>query len=108
MNDAVTVLQEATCSSDLGSVHGELSWLRRRRSAKIGLEASGGLTLARGLRSLGYSVEMYETRQLSKFLRVRRNKTDAGDAIGIAEAGRLGGKLLSRVFLRNVHCQVIQ
>ena len=33
-------------------------------------------------RGLGYPVELYETRQLSKFLRVRRNKIDAGDAKG--------------------------
>jgi transposase len=100
-------LQQSDCATDLASISGELRWLRRRRFARIGLEA-GGLTLARGLRSLGYEVDMYETRQLSKFLRVRRNKTDAGDAIGIAEAGRIGASLVSRIHLKSLECQALQ
>jgi transposase len=51
---------------------------------------------------------MYETRQLSKFLRLRRNKTDAGDAIGIAEVGRLGPSLVSKVPLKTLECQALQ
>ena len=64
--------------------------------------------LARGLRTLGYNVDIYEQRQLSKFLRIRRNKTDAGDAIGIADAGRLGASTVSRVHLKDLECQRIQ
>jgi transposase len=60
------------------------------------------------LRNLGYSVEMYETLQLSKFLRSRRNKTDAGDAFGIAQAGRVGASLISKVYLKSVECQFLQ
>jgi len=65
------------------------------------------MALARGLRSLGYEVDLYEQRQLSKFLRVRRNKTDAGDAFGIAEAGRVGATV-SKVYLKNLECQLLQ
>lgn len=108
IDDAGTVLQQSSCPSDLRSVHGELRWLRRRRHARVGLEAAGTITLARGLRSLGYSVDLYETRQLSKFLRVRRNKTDEGDAIGIAEAGRIGTSLVSKVHLQSLECQALQ
>jgi transposase len=108
IDDEGEVLQETTCPSELQAVHREIRWLRRRRSARIGLEAANGLTLARGLRSLGYSVDMYEARQLSKFLRVRRNKTDAGDAIGIAEAGRIGASLVSKVHLKSFDCQSLQ
>ena len=107
IDDSGAILQQVTCPSGLASVHHEIRWLRRRRHAKIGLEA-GGLTLARGLRSLGYSVDMYETRQLSKFLRARRNKTDADDAIGIAEAGRIGASLISKVYLKSFECQSLQ
>ena len=64
-----------------------------------------GITLARGLRSLGYHVDIYETRQLSAFLRVRRVKTDAGDANGIAQAGRIGACLISKVHLKSLECQ---
>lgn len=107
IDDQGEVLQEATCRTDLRSVHQHIRWLRRRRFARVGLEA-GGYTLARGLRSLGYSVDMYEVRQLSKFLRVRRNKTDAGDAIGIAEAGRIGASLVPKVHLKSLECQSLQ
>jgi transposase len=65
------------------------------------------MALARGLRSLGYEVDLYEQRQLSKFLRVRRNKTDAGDAFGIAEAGRVGATV-SKVYLKSLECQLLQ
>jgi transposase len=108
IDDTGAILQQSSCRSDLQSVHCELRWLRRRRRARVGLEASGTVALARGLRSLGYSVDLYETRQLSKFLRVRRNKTDAGDAIGIAEAGRLGASLVSKVHLQSLECQSLQ
>lgn len=72
------------------------------------MEAGTGTHLARGLRSRGYSVDLYETRQLSKFLRARRNKTDAGDAIGIAEAGRIGATIVSKVHLKSLECQLLQ
>ena len=107
IDDAGEILQQDSCGSDFSSVHQQLRWLRRRRMATVGVEA-GALTLARGLRSRGYCVEMYETRQLSKFLRVRRNKTDAGDALGIAEAGRIGASLVSKVHLKSLECQSLQ
>jgi transposase len=108
INDSGEVLHEAVCPTALKSVHQEIRWLRRRRSARVGLEAGSGVSLARGLRSFGYSVDLYEVRQLSKFLRVRRNKTDAGDAGGIAEAGRLGAALVSKVHLKSLECQSLQ
>jgi transposase len=102
------VLQQAECPTRIECIHNELRWLRRRRAARIAMEASSTFSLARGLQSLGYKVDIYETLQLSKFLRVRRNKTDVGDAIGIAEAGRLGGAILSKVFLKSYECQALQ
>jgi transposase len=108
ITDCGQVLQEATCRTDVKCVHSELRWLRRRRFARVGLEGSGGITLARGLRSLGYTVDLYETRQLSKFLRARRNKTDAGDALGIAQAGRIGASMLPKVYLKTLECQSLQ
>jgi transposase len=72
------------------------------------MEAGLGAFLARGLRSLGYPVEIYEARKLSKFLRARRNKTDAGDASGIAEAGRVGTPIVSRVYLKTFDNECLQ
>ena len=99
------VLREAVCPTDAKRVHREIVSLGCRRSGQIGLEAGIGTSLARGLRDLGYLVELYEARQLSKFLRVRRNKTDAGDALGIAHAGRIASPVVSRVYLKSLECQ---
>lgn len=101
------VLHEATCPTDVRSVHREIVFLKRRRYARVGIETGTGMHLARGLRSLGYTVDVYETRQLSKFLRARRNKTDAGDAKGIAEAGRVGATIISKVHLKSLECQFL-
>jgi transposase len=108
INDAGEVVQQATCQSTLKGIHREIKWLKRRRHARVGLEGSAGAFLARGLRSLGYAVDLYEVRQLSKLLTVRRNKTDAGDALGIAEAGRIGASLVSKVHLKSFEGQSLQ
>lgn len=108
IDDAGQVLHEAVCPTRLENVHREIRRFRRRRFARVALEAGTGVSLARGLRTLGYNVDIYESRQLSKFLRVRRNKTDAGDASGIAEAGRIGASAISRVHLKSIECQALQ
>lgn len=99
------VLRETVCPTIARHVHREIVSLGCRRSGRIGLEAGIGIGLARDLQDLGYSVDLYEARQLSKFLRVRRNKTDAGDAVGIANAGRIAAPLVSRVYLKSIECQ---
>lgn len=108
IDDDGEVVHEATCRTDVKSVHREIVFLKRRRFARVGIETGTGMNLARGLRTLGYSVDIYEARQLSKFLRVRRNKTDAGDATGIAEAGRLGAATIAKVYLKSLECQALQ
>jgi transposase len=102
------VVHQATCPTSVEAIHREIRWIRRVRHKHVGLEASGGANLARALRNLGYSVGLYETLQLSKFLAVRRNKTDQNDARGIADAGRLGGSLISKVYLKSLECQSLQ
>ena len=108
VNDAGEIVQEAVCATSAKSVHREIGWIKRRRHARVALEAGTGVSLARGLRALGYSVEIYESRRLSKFLRARRNKTDAGDANGIAEAARLGVSNVSKVYLKDFETQALQ
>lgn len=107
IDDDGSAIHEGCCPSDVVSVHRELRQLRRRRHARV-LEAATGMHLARGLRNLGYQIDLYETRKLSKFLRLRRNKTDAGDAHGIAEAGRLGARTISKVHLKSFEAQCLQ
>jgi transposase len=108
IDDNGEVLQETACDSNLATIDREIRWLRRRRHARVALEAATGSHLARGLRSRGYTVDLYEARKLSKFLRVRRNKTDANDAAGIAEVGRLGPTVVSKVHLKSLECQMLQ
>jgi len=108
IDDAGQVLQSGSCSSTVRDIHNEVRWLRRRRLARLGVEATGATSLVRGLRNLGYSIDVYETRQLSKFLRARRNKTDAGDANGIAEAGRIGASVVPKVYLKSLEGEVLQ
>lgn len=91
IDDAGDVLHEAACPSAVESVRHHLARFRRTRFASVAFESGVGTHIARAMRNRGYPVQIYEARQLSKFLRVRRNKTDAGDARGIAEAGRICG-----------------
>lgn len=78
----------------------------KRRIVMIALESgSYGMHLARSLRKLGYTVAMFDCRQVSKFLSIRQNKTDKNDARGIAEIARLGGDTLSEVRVKSLECQ---
>lgn len=108
IDDAGDVLHESVCPSSSRDVRHELSTFRRTRFASVGFESGTGTHVARGIRNLGYPVELYDVRQLSKFLRIRRNKTDAGDAKGIAEAGRISASLVSRVHLKSLDSQSLQ
>ena len=108
IDDAGEVLHECDCASCAKDVRHALTGFRRTRFAGVALEAGTGTHVARALRTFGYPVELYETRQLSKFLRARRNKTDAGDARGIAEAGRISASLVSKVYLKSLDSQALQ
>jgi transposase len=99
------VIREAVCPTNVKSLHRELVVLKRRKWATVALESGGGTSVARGLQALGYKVILYETRQLSGFLKVRRIKTDAGDANGIAQAGRIAARLISNVHLKSFESQ---
>ena len=101
------VIREAVCPTNVKSLHRELVFLKRRKCATVALESGNGTFLARGLRTLGYAVDIYETRQLSGFLKVRRIKTDAGDANGIAQAGRIAARLVSKVHLKSFEAQAL-
>jgi transposase len=48
---------------------------------------------------------MFEARQASKFLAIRRNKTDKNDARGLADIARLGRGSVSEVRVKSSECQ---
>ena len=72
----------------------------------IGLESGfSAILLTRALRKLGYRVAVFDTRQASKFLAIRRNKTDKNDARGLADLARLGHDSVSEVRVKSPECQ---
>jgi transposase len=86
-----------------------LEELAPRSIERIAVEASAvAVTLVRKLRGAGYTVLVCETRQTSRYLRVRVNKTDGNDAQGLAEIARLGRSKLARVHVKSVEAQHIR
>jgi transposase len=78
----------------------------KRRIKLIGMESSSSaIPLTRSLRKLGYRVAVFDSRQASKFLAIRQNKTDKNDARGIAEIARLGRDSVSEVRVKSAECQ---
>ena len=76
---------------------------------QVVMEASGSaVPLARGLRAAGYPVLVCETRQVSRYLRVRVNKTDTNDARGLAEIAKLGRSRLTRVHVKSTEIQRVR
>jgi transposase len=108
IDDTGEVVHEGVCPSSAANVRLELAPFRRTRFASVALESGTATHVARGLKSLGYPVELYEGRQLSKFLRIRRTTSDAGDARGIADAGRISAATVSKVYLKSLECQALQ
>ncbi|GAA0759957.1 transposase [Erythromicrobium ramosum] len=74
----------------------------------ITIEAGVGTHMVRELREYGLPVQVVEVRKASKFLAIRRQKTDANDARGLAELGRLGRSLGAGVFVKTLDCQNIR
>lgn len=94
------------------SCHGVLEFLSHRPPSSelaIGLEAgSMGILLARRLREQGYQVHLFGTRQTSKFLKIRQNKTDTNDARGIADILRIGRRVVPEVHLKSAAFQQLR
>lgn len=104
-DDAGTVLIEQSVASKADAVHALLKSAKRRIQL-IGLESgSSGIVLCRDLRKLGYPVAIFDARHTSKFLAIRRNKTDKNDARGLADIARLGRGSVSEVRVKSPECQ---
>lgn len=104
-DDQGTVLFENLIGSKAGALHTLLK-SEKRRIKLIGLESgSFGIVLSRSLRKLGYPVAMFDARQASKFLAIRKNKTDRNDARGLADIARLGRDSVSEVCVKTPECQ---
>lgn len=71
----------------------------------IGME-TGGLSphLTGKLREQGFQVVVLDALQVHRVLSVKRNKTDANDARGIAEITRTGREYLTEVYVKSNMC----
>ena len=100
-----TVIFEHLIPTNAAAFHAVLK-SEKRRIKLIGLEAgSFAIPLTNSLRRLGYPVAVFDTRQASKFLAIRQNKTDKNDARGLADLTRLGRGSVSEVHVKSSECQ---
>lgn len=107
VDDAGVTAHESVCDSAFEPIAAELS-AARERLRLIAVEAGCGAHLIRKLRAAGYPVAVFEARKASKFLAIRRSKTDSGDAHGLADLARLGGESFSQIHLKSVDCDLVR
>jgi len=108
IDDSGAVVFELPVASKPAALHAVLKG-ERRRIRLIALEScSFGIALCRSLLKFGYPVAMFEARQASKFLAIRKNKTDKNDARGLADIARLGRGSVSEVRVKTPECQRIR
>jgi len=98
------VLIEASCYPDADQIAGVLAGAPA--PTLVGLEAGMGTRLTRELRTAGFEVAVFEALAVHRFLEIFHNKTDAGDARGIAEIARLGQSVIPKVYVKSKECQV--
>lgn len=102
------VLLEDTCRTDLSDLETTLSPFPAQLMGLIAVEAGSEIHIVRKLLKRGYPVRVFEARKASKFLAIRRNKTDSSDAKGLADLGRLGQNTVSQVYLKSPECQELR
>lgn len=108
VDDAGLTLREETCESTVAAISQALVTTDGRRAGLIAAEAGSGTHIVRKLRDAGYPVSLFEARKASRFLSIRRNKTDEGDARGLADLARLGRHTVSQVHLKSLECQQLR
>jgi transposase len=101
-------VHEADCETSPLALQEALSPFALDRIGLIGVEAGSDTHVVRKLRVAGYPVVMFEARKASRFLAVRRNKTDASDAKGLADLARIGRNTISQVYLKSLACEQLR
>lgn len=105
LSEAGEPLLEQACSCVASDVEATLLAFPSTTIGLIAVEAGTNTHLIRTLRSRGYPVAIFEARKASKFLAIRRSKTDASDAHGLADLARLGRNTVSQVHLKTVELE---
>jgi transposase len=98
-------VHEVDCETSLPALAGALSKFPADRIGLIAVEAGSETHIVRELQGAGFSVAMFEARKASCFLAVRRNKTDASDARGLADLARVGRNTVSQVYVKSPECE---
>lgn len=96
------------CDTNIDALTTTLNSFPIARIGLISTEAGNDTHIVRKLRENGFPVVIFETRQASRFLAIRRNKTDATDARGLADLGRIGRNSISQVYLKSPECQQLR
>lgn len=99
---------EESCATDAYAVQEILQSYPRWAIKQLSVEAGVATHMIRQLREMNLPVRVCEVRKASKFLTVRRHKTDANDAKGLAELGRVGTTIGSEVYVKPLECQNIR
>lgn len=109
LNAAGDTVREEEFPTSVATLDAFLRPMRRSNVDVVGMEAgSTSIHLARGLRRLRYPVAVFECRQVSTYLGIRKNKTDRNDARGIAEVARTGRGTVSEVAIKSLESQRIR
>jgi transposase len=96
------------CDTSLPALMAAMAQYPIERFGLIAVEASNDTHIVRKLRAAGFPVAIFEARKASKFLAIRRNKTDAGDARGLADLARVGRNTVSEVYLKSLECEQLR
>lgn len=101
-------VQSQACKTSLSAILDSLSAFPVESIRLISAEAGTETHVLRKLREAGLPVAIFEARKASKFLAMRRNKTDANDARGLADMGRIGQHTVSQIYLKSLECQQLR
>ena len=99
------IVFEAICETKSGPIRDILRRFGVEAAQCLTIEAGNGTQMVRELRSYGFPVQVVDVRKSSKFLAIRRQKTDVHDARGLAELGRLARSMGSQVFVKPMEHQ---
>jgi transposase len=102
------VVHEDICETSFDGISNALSEEHRANLALIATEAGADTYVVRKLRDARLPVAVFEARKASRFLAVRRNKSDASDAHGLADLARLGRHTVSQVHMKSLDCQQLR
>ena len=108
IDDNGVPLRELSCETTAQNIAQALSVQTDEKIEMVAAEAGTAPHVIRKLREAGFAVGVFEARKASKFLAIRRSKTDASDAHGLADLARLGRNTISQVHLKSLECQQIR